>query len=1213
MPSKRKVGSLFIDIRLGTAALQKELDGLSRKMQSFGRKLETIGRGFTTAFTLPLAAAGAGATLAAVKIDNAQKKIRVATGATGKELEALNKNFDTVFRQVPQSAESVGQAIGDISTRTGLTGKSLEGLSKQILDLSRITDTDLSSTVASTTRVFGDWSIETKDMSSSLDFLFKVTQQTGVGLDRLGRLIVQYGEPLRQFGFGFQESAALIGKFEKEGVNLEIMFSGLRQAIGRFSDAGIPLQEGLRGIFKQLQSLSQVEAVNLSRKIFGAEAGADFAGAVRSGRFEIDDLLTSLNNSKETINGAAAASETFQDKLAKLGNKFALLLDKVGSPILDKLLPFFDQLGVVVDGLIDRFGRLSPEIQNNVLLFGALLAAIGPLALGLKAIIALGAIIISPLGLIAAAIAGLIVAIYKYRDEIFEVLDSVQNKINAFKGNFKLGLEVVKQRAIDLVNDPFASSEGTIDRTIARLKSAGKNLDDFYGKAQTHSSDFGKGVDAIHDWVEGVKEGTQQAVEQAKEFVNVDDKLKNMITSLNKAGGATKDLAGEWQSLTREFERTQYLDGLEKGIQKSIDSLDRDRFLQVSAEYKAATQEDFFREFKEKYGDAISDDQLWAQAGKEAGVEMERVTDEWARNLEQKQKEAYQNGIDFWRNTFQNAITGTTFDLEDSMKNIAVGFAAELANSLAGNFGGNIKSPQDLGGLLFKGIGDFFGLGAGGGQNIGPVADGGAYASSIASSGFIASVAPAIGAALAPLVVQSSISGIKNAFKGEKLSFQEEAALALPTFGASFAYDPLRSAFGFGGTRDKDTQARKQVQDILTEILKEATGGSGLKIFNPGGGAANLDVFNFTDTSNQFDSEAGFDFLRGLSGEAQSTFNGLAVAFKEIFDLPEGLANEQIAVLLGESLLGDIDNARLLVRELGLELGQVQEAIFNTARQGEISWLQYNTAIAGTEQAFGKGLAAAGDFTKAMDQLINSGGRGFGALDGLMNLAIEGIEAGATSIQDLGNKLIEAGYSSQDVAILMQAMAGRGIDSLEALANASEQTVGAIVGDADAAGFGFAAISEEVIKVKDAFKELQSIALDKKVLEVEVVATGDVGLLEGTQYGERLRTPANVGVEAFASGGVVNAPTSFSFGKGRMGVMGENYRPEGILPLGNVGGKLGVNATGLAGNQTNYYIDATGASAGVADDILAALQMVEDRAVQRSVGEVADYMQRNGI
>jgi hypothetical protein len=59
-------------------------------------------------------------------------------------------------------------------------------------------------------------------------------------------------------------------------------------------------------------------------------------------------------------------------------------------------------------------------------------------------------------------------------------------------------------------------------------------------------------------------------------------------------------------------------------------------------------------------------------------------------------------------------------------------------------------------------------------------------------------------------------------------------------------------------------------------------------------------------------------------------------------------------------------------------------------------------------------------------------------------------------------------------------------------------------------------------------------------------------------------------VVKFASGGVVDRPTLFPMRR-RTGLMGE-AGPEGVLPLERIGGKLGVNATGMGGSGGNVEV-----------------------------------------
>lgn len=56
--------------------------------------------------------------------------------------------------------------------------------------------------------------------------------------------------------------------------------------------------------------------------------------------------------------------------------------------------------------------------------------------------------------------------------------------------------------------------------------------------------------------------------------------------------------------------------------------------------------------------------------------------------------------------------------------------------------------------------------------------------------------------------------GAQAALKGENMSLTQQAALALPTFGASFLYNPLKKAFGFGG---QSTHQEEKLRQQLAE------------------------------------------------------------------------------------------------------------------------------------------------------------------------------------------------------------------------------------------------------------------------------------------------------------------------------------------------------------------------------------------------------------
>src|SRR5262249_40553919 len=158
------------------------------------------------------------------------------------------QTFRTVFAQVPESAKNVSDAIALIQQRTDLTGPALEELSTKMLNLAHISGEQVKPLTEQVTRAFADAGIAVKDQSKAMDEMLRASQATGMGLSQMLERVVQFGAPMRELGFSFEDSLAIMGKFQKEGVNLTTVMSGLRQAIGNFAKAGLEPAEAFQQV-----------------------------------------------------------------------------------------------------------------------------------------------------------------------------------------------------------------------------------------------------------------------------------------------------------------------------------------------------------------------------------------------------------------------------------------------------------------------------------------------------------------------------------------------------------------------------------------------------------------------------------------------------------------------------------------------------------------------------------------------------------------------------------------------------------------------------------------------------------------------------------------------------------------------------------------------------------------------------------------------------
>jgi phage-related minor tail protein len=361
-----------------TSNLEKATDQVNDKFAKFGKMAAAAGAAVGAAAL----AAGKGLFEVGKTFDQVNDTIRVGTGATGKALKGLQDDAKAVGRNVPAEFADIGTAVADLNTRLGLTGKPLQDMSARFLNLSRITGTDLATNIADITRVFGDWGIKSRDQAGAMDKLFRASQATGAGIDSLSQQVVQFGAPLRQMGFSFEQSLALFGKFEKEGVNIETVMSGMRQGLGRMAKAGEAPAETFRRVSEEIKNAGSVgEANAISLELFGQRAGPDMAAAIREGKFELDDLVNTITNGTDTINAAAKDTESFAEQWQMFKNRVLVGLEPIASKLFsaigkgvewlnrngvpEKLIAGMGQVVAVSRQVASAMGNVARWIEEN--------------------------------------------------------------------------------------------------------------------------------------------------------------------------------------------------------------------------------------------------------------------------------------------------------------------------------------------------------------------------------------------------------------------------------------------------------------------------------------------------------------------------------------------------------------------------------------------------------------------------------------------------------------------------------------------------------------------------------------------------------------------------------------------------------------------------------------------------------------------------------
>lgn len=326
------------------------------------------------------------------------------------------------------------------------------------------------------------------------------------------------------------------------------------------------------------------------------------------------------------------------------------------------------------------------------------------------------------------------------------------------------------------------------------------------------------------------------------------------------------------------------------------------------------------------------------------------------------------------------------------------------------------------------------------------------------------------------------------------------------------------------------------------------------------------------------------DNFKKMGDDVVRTFSGLGQAFEEVLGLTEDVGS-QIGYILAENLAGNIDNARLLVQQLGLDMQDMIDKLIEAGKTGEMSWLEVEGAIQAVNQAFEQGLVAVGNVTGAWEEFIGSGGRGMAALKGVKDLAIEAMEAGAKSLEDLKARLIQAGANPEAVEAFIAAVRGRGITSLQQLADANDRTLGGIVADTNAAS---SVITEQWSNMSNKVDEFKKTLEDldeqmTKELVINVKTNFDENTQKAMDQGVYNDTPA----ERLQSEPIADTSSRQA-----------RYRH-------TVSDNKQARASAMVVN-----IDARGAEKGVHNDLMTAMAVMEQRIVTRTANIMYEQMGR---
>ena len=429
------VVSKFNDAGIDKA--RKELDKLSESTATTSQKMMRGAAAAGAGILAGATAIGVGLYAIGSQFDDAFDTIRVGTGATGDALEGLKNDMKAVASAVPTSFGDAGTAVAELNTRLGLTGAPLQTMSQQMLELSRITKSDLQGNLTAVSAVMQNFGISSDQQSSKLDLLFRASQNSGLSVQELGAQMSDAGVVLRELGLGFDQSAALLATLGKAGVNVGDVMPAMSRALATAAKEGKDASTVFSDTFAAIKNApSDVAASGVALEVFGAKAGPKLAALIREGKLSYEDMMASIADG-DSIMKAGSDTQDFGEKLTTLKNRVFLAIEPIATRV-------FNAIGDAVDKLSPKIEELAKWMTENGdavkiaagIIGGIALVAIGAytvsMAAAAAATIAAAAPILAIIAVIGALVAAFVWAynnIDAYRAYVDFAWNAIQNII----------------------------------------------------------------------------------------------------------------------------------------------------------------------------------------------------------------------------------------------------------------------------------------------------------------------------------------------------------------------------------------------------------------------------------------------------------------------------------------------------------------------------------------------------------------------------------------------------------------------------------------------------------------------------------------------------------------------------------------------------------------------------------------------------------------
>lgn len=469
---------LKVNIIGDASKLTKALNTASGKLQAFGSKVTSLGKDLSTRVTLPLAIAGGAALKMASDFDKSMTQIKTLVGIASDEVDQMGKAAIEMAKNTGVSAKDAADALFFI-TSAGLRGGDAMAVLEQSLKASAIGLGETKVVADLATSALNAYGIENLSAAEATDVLTASIREGKLEADSLSQSMGTVLPIASQLGVKFSEVGATFAAMSRTGTDASmaatqirgVLFSLLKpskQASDTLAEFGL----SAAGLRDKIEKDGLLATLKLLTDTFGdnEEAQGKVFANTRALSGVLDLMGKNLSSTEQIFqrmnNTAGITAEAFTEleksasfKLNKSLNDVKVAFTEIGVILLETFTPAIQKVASLLVKLGDKFQSLNPQVKKVIVIFTALIAALGPflIILGTMSsgigLVASGfaaalpiimkvagafktltiAMLANPVGLIAAAVVTLVAGFVEYLHRLEPAVSRTKTFFNLLK------------------------------------------------------------------------------------------------------------------------------------------------------------------------------------------------------------------------------------------------------------------------------------------------------------------------------------------------------------------------------------------------------------------------------------------------------------------------------------------------------------------------------------------------------------------------------------------------------------------------------------------------------------------------------------------------------------------------------------------------------------------------------------------------------------